>query len=217
MGIGIAGWPAEAYDLLLRLNSNSSSTVLQAHREEHDRLVRQPMQRLCEALGVVGGHGRAWPSARNADPVTWLRTGATVWIAGRVRMTALFDLTGLHVAGGWIGKSGTQLWRFRAAVDADHTGEELASIVVDLDKAGYAVSDDGSATNLTRVPRGYPENHPRAELLRRRSLVGRLDLGTGSWVHSAEVVDHVRAAFDPLLPLTSWFVDHVATDGCSTR
>lgn len=206
MGID-AGWPEEAFDLLPHLEGEPSPAVLQSHREEHDRLVRRPMQALCDALGDVGGYGLAWPSARSGNPLTWQRTSATVWVARRVRMVVVFSLDGLLVEGGWTGKSTDQLWRYRAAVDADHSGAALAGIVADLRNAGLTLTDD----RLTKMPRGYSADHPRADLLLRRTVLAQRDLGAGPWLHSAEVVDRVRAAFDSLLPLTSWFVDYVAT------
>jgi hypothetical protein len=101
MNVDGAGWPEEVYDLLLALEGDPSPEVLQAQRGKHDRLVREPMQRLCDALGGVGRYGRAWPSARSSNPATWRRTGANVWVARRVHMTAQFDLHGLHVERGW--------------------------------------------------------------------------------------------------------------------
>lgn len=210
MGVDGAGWPEDVYGLLSRLEGDPSPEVLQALGGEHDRLVRRPMERLCDALGIVGGYGRAWPSARTSTLVSWQRTRANVWVARRVYMTALFDLDGLRVEGGWTSNDTDQLWRYRSTVDDDHAGGELVEVVADLDTAGYALTED----RLTRMPRGYSADHPRAELIRRRTVIARRDLGTGPWLHTAEVVDRVRAAFDQLLPLASWFVDYVVTDGC---
>ncbi|MBE1608038.1 DUF2461 family protein [Actinopolymorpha pittospori] len=124
-------------------------------------------------------------------------------------MTVLFDLDGLRVEGGWTSNDTDQLWRYRSTVDDEDAGGELVEVVIDLDKAGYALTDD----RLTRMPRGYCAGHPRAELIRRRTVIARRDLGTGPWLHSAEVVDRVCAAFDQLLPLASWFVGYVVNDG----
>jgi hypothetical protein len=208
MSVGAVGWPEEVYDLLRAFEGDPSPDVFQAQRGEHDRLVRQPMERLCDALGVVGGYGRAWPSARSSNPATWQRTGASVWVARRLHLTAWFDLHGLHVEGGWTSNDTDQLWRYRARVDDDQPGGELVEVVADLNKAGYALAED----RLTRMPRGYAPDHPRAELIRLRTVIARRDLGTGAWLHSAEVVDRVRASFDGLLPLMMWFVKYVATD-----
>jgi uncharacterized protein (DUF2461 family) len=101
------------------------------------------------------------------------------------------------------------VWRYRARVDDDQPGGELMEVVADLDKAGYALAED----RLTRMPRGYSPDHPRAELIRLRTVIARRDLGTGAWLHPADVVGRVRASFDGLLPLMSWFVKYVTTDG----
>ncbi|MGH3488258.1 MAG: hypothetical protein ACRDP8_10165 [Actinopolymorphaceae bacterium] len=70
---------------------------------------------------------------------------------------------------------------------------------------------------MTRPPDGYPLGSrledPRDVLLRRRSAFARRRLGAGAWVHTPEVVDRVREAFDPLVELTSWAVDYVAIGG----
>lgn len=132
-----------------------------------------------------------------------------MWVARRVHLTAVFDLEGLHVEGGWTSNDTDQLWRYRAVVDDDHTGGELVEIVADFDKAGYTLTDD----RLTRMPRGYSQDHSRSELIRRRTFLVRRDLGTGPWLHSPGVTDHVRAAFGGLLPLMSWFDKYVATAG----
>ena len=124
-------------------------------------------------------------------------------------MTAVFDLHGLCVEGGWTSNDTDQLWRYRARVDDNQSGGELVEVVAALDEAGYALVED----RLTRMPRGYPEDHPRSELTRLRTVIARRHLGTGAWLHSAEVVDRVGASFDGLLPLMSWFVKYVTTDG----
>ncbi len=209
----VPGWPESAYDTLLRLEGDPSPRDLERCRAEHERLVRQPMERLCEALGVVGGFNRAYISGLGpgASPRQWQCTDGTVWIARRVRMSVRFDLDGLRVEGGWTGAASDQLPRYRSAVAAEHTGTELAELVAELDRSGYAVARQSTR----KVPRGFPSEHPRADLLRSRSLFAQLDLGAGAWLHTAEVVDRVRGAFDPMVPLASWFVEFVAFNGFS--
>ncbi|MGH3488259.1 MAG: hypothetical protein ACRDP8_10170 [Actinopolymorphaceae bacterium] len=66
--------------------------------------------------------------------------GLAVWIARRVRMTVQFDLDGLSVEGGWTGGSGAPLSRYREAVAADGSGDELAAIAAGLDREGYELT-----------------------------------------------------------------------------
>ena len=63
---------------------------------------------------------------------------------------------------------------------------------------------------LKRVPREYPADHPRAALLRHRSLLTGRYLGCDEWLQTPEVVDRVLAAHGELKPLLGWLTDHVA-------
>jgi hypothetical protein len=204
----LRGWPESAHDVLLALEGEPSPAVLEAHRRAHDRLVRWPMEQLAAALEPVDGCG-FHVSGRSGQPWSWQRTQATAWIARRVRMTVEFDLDGLTVEGGWTGGAGPALTRYRSAAAAEASGAELATIAAGLERAGY----EFTGRRMTRPSAGYPADHPRADLLRRRSAFAQLGLGAGSWIHTPEVVDRVREALDPLQELTSWVVDHVAIGG----
>ncbi|MGH3487864.1 MAG: DUF2461 family protein, partial [Actinopolymorphaceae bacterium] len=58
--------------------------------------------------------------------------------------------------------------------------------------------------------RGYPVGHPRAGMLRHRSLIAKRPLGCEDWLHTPAAVDRVLAAFAELRPLTSWLATYVA-------
>ena len=62
---------------------------------------------------------------------------------------------------------------FRAAVDHDRHGPELARIVRRLERSGWEVGGDRLATS----PRGWSADHPRIDLLRHRTLSVGQDLG----------------------------------------
>ena len=59
-----------------------------------------------------------------------------------------------------------QLERYRDAVDDDARGPELGKLLAKVQKAGLEVWGESLAT----APRGYPKDHKRIELLRRKSL-----------------------------------------------
>ncbi len=59
------------------------------------------------------------------------------------------------------------LKRFRNAVADDKTGKEILKILARLDKAGFPSATHDS---LKRVPKEYPPDHPRAELLKYKGL-----------------------------------------------
>ena len=58
-----------------------------------------------------------------------------------------------------------------AAVDATNTGEEIGRIVDGLAKR-YRI---GAIDELKTAPKGYPKDHPRIDLLRRKGLMMSLE------------------------------------------
>ena len=63
--------------------------------------------------------------------------------------------------------------------------------------------------SLQTAPRGYPREHPRIELLRRKSLIaGRALTGEGGIDRDA-ALDHVGGAWRAAEPLNAWLDAHV--------
>ena len=100
---------------------------------------------------------------------------------------------------------GPRLARFRKAV-AGKPGVELARLVAKLRAAGYEV---GGHDDYKRVPRGLPEDHPRAALLKLRGLTaGPRKIPAGLPIKPAFadwLVQHGTA----LAPLVRWLDRHV--------
>lgn len=93
-----------------------------------------------------------------------------------------------------------RLGRFRDHVAGDDGGE-FEALVCEL--AANGVRFDEPA--LKRVPTGYPSDHPRADLLRRKGLMGWIDLDGPEAATRAKLVDSSRATFTRLLPLARAF------------
>ena len=199
------GWPEAAFDVLLQLEGDPSVAVLERHRADRERLVGAPMDALCADL-ADGYHGDGHVWGMHRDPWLWQHQCAHFTVARRIQLMLRFDLDGLAVEGGWGRADSGQLERYRAAVAADATGRELAGLVAELHERGYEVTGD----TTKRVPRDHPPDHPRADLLRHRSLMAQRHLGCDAWLHKPEAVDRVRAAFEDLRPLTTWLATHVA-------
>ena len=69
-----------------------------------------------------------------------------------------------------------QLERFRAAVADDAAGPRLEAATAAAQDAGLELAGQ----SLRTAPRGYPRDHPRIELLRRKALIaGRALAGDG--------------------------------------
>ncbi|MFC7429997.1 DUF2461 family protein, partial [Nocardia tengchongensis] len=65
---------------------------------------------------------------------------------------------------------------------------------------------------LKTRPRGVPEDHPRLDLLRHRSLHAGCRFEPEPWVHTPEVLDRVRTVWRDLTPLVEWLTVHLPSD-----
>lgn len=59
---------------------------------------------------------------------------------------------------------------------------------------------------MKRVPRGYPPDHPRADLLKHRSLIAAGNLES----EAVRGVEPVYRACERLRPLLGWLAEHTA-------
>lgn len=205
---GFEGWPRGAFDVLLQLEGEPSLEVRRRCRQDREELVRQPMVALLDAMAEadpayedfsVWGYGEVLLQA-------WQRQSAIVRLGRNVELSVGFDLDGLEVGVAWWYAPSEQIERYRAAVGAAETGERLARVVRKLEREGFVISGD----LLKRPLRGYPADHPRAQLLRHRSVVARRPIGCEDWIHTPAAADHVLAAFTQLRPLSRWLVDNVS-------
>ena len=113
---------------------------------------------------------------------------------------------GLMAASGYYAMAKDQLRRFRDAVVADATGEEIASLVGDATRRGYEI---GSIGELKTAPRGYDRDHPRIELIRRKGLMLSKDFGAPKWLHTKQAERRIRDCWDGAAEVCAWLDAHV--------
>jgi len=118
------------------------------------------------------------------------------------------DARGLMVACGAYMMSPDQLERYRRAVADDRTGEELESILNDLDQRGIDVGH-GMTEPLKTAPRGYPKDHPRVDLLRQKAVSAHRRLSGAPLRDGTAVRDFVIETFDACGPLNDWIKSNV--------
>ena len=110
------------------------------------------------------------------------------------------------VGAGYYAMAKDQLGRFRQAIDADATGAELVALVADAERRKYSI---GAIDSLKTAPRGYPKDHPRIELLRRKGLIAVKDFGAPKWIHTAGAATRVRETWTGAADLCAWLDAHV--------
>lgn len=60
------------------------------------------------------------------------------------------------------------------------------------------------------MPRGFPKDHPRAELLKHKSLTASIPLGQPDWLGSREAEGQIAGLWEQLGPLVDWVGRHAA-------
>ncbi len=136
----------------------------------------------------------------------WQHQYATIRIQRTLVLGLAFDLDGLHVRGAWRPAAPAELECYRQAVGDKVSGDELVEVTRTLREKGFELA--GNA--MKRMPRGYPADHPRAEWLRRRSLVATRPLGCEDWLHTPHAIERVLTAFEVLGPFMAWFAARAA-------
>jgi uncharacterized protein (TIGR02453 family) len=113
---------------------------------------------------------------------------------------------GLMVGAGYYAMAKDQLERFRVAIDREATGDEVVDLVADAERRGYTI---GAISELKTAPRGYPKDHPRIELLRRKGLIAMREFGAPTWLHTKAAATRVRDSWTGVADLCAWLDAHV--------
>lgn len=98
-----------------------------------------------------------------------------------------------------------QLERYREAVAAERSGPELSKLVAKAESSGLDIWGPSLAT----APRGYPKDHERIELLRRKSLSLGARLKFGKGISRADGLRFVTATWRSAAPVTAWLDQQV--------
>ncbi|MEU0571686.1 DUF2461 domain-containing protein [Nonomuraea sp. NPDC005983] len=208
--MGFTGFPDEAFVFYEGLEADNSKTYFTRHKHLYEDAVRAPMLALTDELADEFGTAqlfRPYRDVRFAKDKSPYKThqGAFIDLMPGIGLYVEVSAAGLFIAGGIYTQAADQVARYRAAVDEDLSGKPLQSIVAELTAAGYTLEGD----RLKTRPRGVPDDHPRIELLRHRSLYAGLRLEPEPWVHTEEVRGRVRESWQAYGPLVEWLCTHV--------
>lgn len=204
------GFPAEAITFYEGLHADNSKPYWQANKDVYERAVKGPFMALLEELSDYGPFQvfRPYRDVRFAKDKTPYKEniGGYGELEGGSGYYVAFDAHSMYAGGGYYAMASDQLERFRAAVDAEHTGAEIARLVAAVEKKGLK---PGAMNELKTAPRGFPKDHPRIELLRRKGLMAGKDLPHGKWTHTKAVVTKVREVWEAAAPMCAWLDTHV--------
>lgn len=221
---GFQGFSEKTEAFWRGLTANNNKQWFDEHRDDYEEQVLAPARLFVEAmgkrLGKIAPQVQAIPKVNqslfrinrdvrfSADKSPY-KTHMGIWMwegeAKRMECSGFY----FHLEPGMV-MLGCGMYMiprplldaFRAEVADPKRGPALARAVNQLQKAGYGIG----TRHYKRVPRGYPADHPRAELLRHNGLTARFDSKVPKEFHSAELVDWCMAHYQAMAPLHRWLL-----------
>ena len=204
------GFPPEAFEFYRSLEAENTKAFWDAHRAEYKAVVKEPVEAMCESFDAYGDFHLFRPHNdlrfSKTKPPYKVHQGA---FAERERGSGLyFQLgpKGLFVGAGFYTMASDQLEKYRVAVDDEMVGGELVSVVERMRSGGVAVE---SFDQLKTAPRGWPKDHPRIDLLRRKGIHAGREFKEAKWMHTAKTRERVESTWTEVIPLCEWFDTYV--------
>jgi uncharacterized protein (TIGR02453 family) len=208
------GWPAEALEFYEGLAADNSKSYWLAHKEVYERCALGPMRELVAELEPEHGESKIFRPYRDVrfsrDKSPYKTEIAAVMGDSYVRLSA----EGLGAGRGMHEMGPDQLDRYRRAVAADVTGEGLVKIVDALRADDIGVQGHEA---LKRVPRGFPADHPRADLLCQKGLYAWKHWPVEPWLGTPAARSELVTFLNSVQPLTDWLANHVGPSALPAR
>jgi uncharacterized protein (TIGR02453 family) len=203
--LGFTGFTEAALDFYDDLEMDNTKSYWEAHKDVYQASVKAPMTALVTALEPQFGNAkifRPFRDVRFAKDKTPYKTHQGAFVAAGPACGWYVEISarGFRSGAGFYEASGADLGRIRASIANELTGDQLGKILAKLKRAGFTVGGD----RLKTSPRGYDADHPRIDLLRHRSLTVGKDYGFEPVIHTAGLVDAVRADWKAARPLVDW-------------
>jgi uncharacterized protein (TIGR02453 family) len=204
------GFPDSAFTFYEGLRADNSRTYWSANKATYTSAVREPMDELLAALHEYGPFHVFRPNRDvrfSADKTPYKdHIGAYGESEGGAGFYVQLSSDGMLAGSGYYAMASDQLARFRAAVDASATGNEITDICAAVTAAGMQI---GAIAELKTAPRGYPKDHPRIALIRRKGLMASRSWAPASWMHSPRAVSRVRDTWHAATAMNDWLDAHV--------
>ena len=222
-----SGFPEEGIPFMLELRAMQDREWFKAHQGEFNRLWKEPLEQLVAEL--ISRLASTYPRMAEAKPHFFriqrdtrfsndkspYKDFVAVGLPIRPDGTEDRPVPSLYMSFG-IDRSfvGTGVWhtspavlaKYREALDDAKRGAELQKLVDGLTGKGF---DLMSFDMLKRVPKPFPQEHPRAELLKRKGLALGRDISE-ELMASPELVDFCAESLEQVSPVSRWLERELA-------
>jgi uncharacterized protein (TIGR02453 family) len=209
----VNGFSLTATQFFEDLEDQNTKEFWLAHKDVFEREVREPMAALLDSLPEEYQPFKVFRMNRDvrfsADKSPYKSAhGAAHGVPGGVHYLHL-DASGLMVACGSYMMPPDELERYRQAVVDDSSGEELSEILAALRRRRSLRVGPGGAEPLKTAPRGFPRDHPRADLLRQKGVIAMRTRASSDLQNGARVRTFVVETFDMCSDLIDWLKRYV--------
>lgn len=195
------------------LEADNSKTYFTAHRDIFEEAIRGQMEAMFDELSTTFG-GTVKLSRQNrdirfsADKSPYKTNTYGVLYGSELAPQGLYASISAHglVAGsGYHTMARDQLERYREGVVDDASGPALQAAVTQAVAAGLELWGE----RLRTAPRGYPKDHERIELLRRKSVSLGASMKVGRGAGRDPALAFVASTWRAARPVTAWLDDNV--------
>lgn len=205
-----SGIPVAALDFYEDLENDNSKAFWQANKHVYEESVKAPLLALAAELEKEFGPAklfRPYRDVRFSKDKTPYKTHQGAWFGESSRYLHVGP-AGLFVAGGYWQTSSEQVARLRRAVADDVAGAALARSIKDVTRSKLALGGD----QLSRVPSGFDKDHPRADLLRYKTMTVSREFGCPAWLSTPKARTEIVKAWRSMAPLIAWLDTHIGDD-----
>jgi uncharacterized protein (TIGR02453 family) len=203
--MAFAGFGAGAVAWFEGLERDNSKAYFERTRATFLADVREPFEDLLDELSLEFG-GRPSVRRQNRDirfspDKSPYKTRTYGWLEGaKTALYAEVSARGLYAGSGYWRMQNDQLERYREAVS-----DELRGLMEDARGGGLELAEPA----LKVAPRGYPRDHPHADLLKYKSVLGGRRLAPGPDFESHAALEFAAATWRAVGPLNAWLDAHV--------
>jgi uncharacterized protein (TIGR02453 family) len=208
--VSFTGIPLAALDFYEDLENDNSKGFWTAHKSVYDESVKAPLEALATELEKQFGPAklfRPFRDVRFAKDKTPYKTHQGVWF-GESSLYLQVSAAGLRLGGGYWHIGSAQVDRLRRAVASDVAGPLLERTLAGVRRKKLEIGGE----QITRVPSGYDKDHPRADLLRYKSLTAATDLGAPDWLPTPKAKGEIIKVWRAMIPLIGWLDTHVGRE-----
>jgi uncharacterized protein (TIGR02453 family) len=209
--MSFSGFRPESFAFYGELAQNNNRDWWLANKARYETEVREPILALLEELAPEFGACKLYRPYRdtrfsgNKDPYKE-NAAVSVFGPGSTGLYLELNANGLDFGGGYWLPGKDQLTRFREIIDDVRLHGDLEATIEELAEDDFELY---RADALKRMPRGYPIDHPRIELLRLQHMVMFKVVPPSQWMFGPEAAEILAEQWRKVQVWNEWLAEAI--------